>query len=1032
MCSFFTESVVEDACLDWLRELGYHTVFGPDIAHDSDAPERESYKQVLLTGRLRQSLLKINPDVDNTLIDEAIRQLSIIERPSLIETNRQFFHFLANGVSVESQRTDGSTAHVSIKLVDFDNPDNNDWLAANQFTVEHGQKNRRPDVVVFLNGMPVGVIELKNAADENATIYKAYNQIQTYKNDIPSLFNTNGVAIISDGLEARVGTISADFERYMPWRTLDGKTVAPKGISELETLLKGVFTKSVFLDLLHYFMVFEDDSKSVIKKMAGYHQYHAVNKAIQRTVDATQGEHKAGVVWHTQGSGKSLTMVFYSGKVIQHPEMKNPTLVILTDRNDLDEQLFGTFSHCHELLRQKPAQANSRDELRELLKTTSGGVIFTTMQKFSLDEGEETFPKLSDRSNIVVIADEAHRTQYGFKAKIDLKTGKKTVGYASSLREALPNASFIGFTGTPVEATDKNTPAVFGEYIDIYDIHRAVEDGATVRIFYESRLAKIELNENEKPRLDEDFDEVTEGEELDRKEKEKSKWSRMEALVGADKRVKLIAKDIVEHFEQRTEAMAGKALIVGMSRRICVALYKAIIELRPGWHSDKDTEGAIKVIMTGSAADPESWQGHIRSKDKRDAIAKRLKDAKDPLKLVIVRDMWLTGFDAPCLHTMYVDKPMKGHNLMQAIARVNRVFKGKPGGLIVDYIGIADLLKKALMDFTEGDRKEAGIPIEEAIAIMLEKVELTRSLLKNHDYGKALTGTPSERLSAIAEAMEHILSLDDGRERFMQNVLELSLAYALASSTEEAKDIRDEVGFFQALRSAFAKSTAATGKTLEELDTVIQQLVSKAISSTEIVDIFSAAGLKTPDISILSDEFLAEVQGLEKKNLALELLRKLLNDAIKTRAKKNVVQARKFSEMLEAAIKRYYSKQIETAQVIQELVTMAKDFRAAERRGEELGLSEEESAFYEALETNDSAVMELGDETLKAIARELVNTVKNNTSIDWTKKESIRAKLRVMVKRVLKKYNYPPDKQEHAINTVLEQAAVLTADEFAA
>lgn len=1022
-----TEDVVESACLDWLEELGYTIAFGPHIAPGEPDAERDDYKQVILYNRLRRALTEINDTLSPSVIDDAIQTLKRIEHPSLIETNRQFYNLLVNGIPVETQHEDGSRQTITVELIDKDNK-NNDWLAVNQFTVEQGKKTKRPDVVVFLNGLPVGVIELKNAANEHATIHKAFTQLENYKNDISTLFNTNGVLVISDGLEARIGTLSANFERYMPWRTADGIDIAAKGVSELETLIMGVFKPIIFIDLMRHFTVFEDDGKHIIKKMAGYHQYHAVNKAINSTILATQGEHKAGVVWHTQGSGKSLTMAFYSGKVIQHPDMKNPTLIVLTDRNDLDDQLFGTFSSCKDILRQTPQQAGDRNELRELLKTGSGGVVFTTIQKFALEAGEESFPELSSRSNIVVMADEAHRSQYGFKTKIDKKTGEKSIGFAAMIRQALPNASFIGFTGTPVEGTDKNTPAVFGDYIDIYDIHRAVEDGATVKIFYENRLAKIELDESELAHLDDDFEEVTEGEEESRKEKEKSKWSRLEALVGAEKRVEQIAEDIVEHFETRLSALNGKGMIVGMSRRICVALYEAITKIRPQWHDDDDRQGAIKVIMTGSSADPPNWQGHIRSKDKRDDLAKRLKDPNDPLKLVIVRDMWLTGFDAPCLHTMYVDKPMKGHNLMQAIARVNRVYKDKQGGLIVDYIGIADLLKKALMEYTEGDRKEAGIPIEEAIAIMLEKLELIRELLKGCNYSAGIDGKPGDRLNTIAEVMEHILNIDNGKESFMKLVLELSHAFSLSSTSDEASAIRDEVGFFQAIRSAFAKSTSGSGKTLEEMDTAIQQIVSNAVSSSGIVDIFSAAGLKHPDIAVLSDEFLAEVQGMQKKNLAIELLRKLLEDAIKTRSKKNVMQSRKFSEMLENAIKRYYAKQIEASQVIQELVEMAKEFREAEKRGEKLGLTEDEAAFYEALEANDSAVMELGDETLILIARELVETVRNNTSIDWTKKESIQAKLRRAVKRLLKKYNYPPDKQESATQTIIEQAAVLTAD----
>jgi type I restriction enzyme R subunit len=1027
-----TEDIIEEACLAWLANMDYEVASGPKISPGEMWAERDDYKQVLLLSRLKHAFGNINPSVSAELIDDAIQQIKRLDLPSLIETNRSFYSLLINGLPVEARREDGSSATLSLQLVDFDNPDKNDWLAVNQFTVEQGQKNRRPDIIIFLNGLPVAVIELKNAGDENATLDKAYTQLQNYKNDISSLFNTNGLLVISDGLEARVGTLSSDFERFMPWRTVDGITIAQKGVSELETLIKGVFNQRIFLDLLRNFTVFEDDGKKVIKKIAGYHQYHAVNKAIERTIEATHGEHRAGVVWHTQGSGKSLTMVFYSGKVIQNPAMKNPTLVILTDRNDLDDQLFGTFSNCNELLRQKPQQAQDRDDLRVLLRKGSGGVIFTTIQKFALEKDEEAFPELSDRSNIVVIADEAHRSQYGFKTKIDRETGKKSVGFAATLRQALPNASFIGFTGTPVEGTDKNTPAIFGDYIDVYDIQRAVEDGATVRIYYESRLAKIEMDDEIKKSLDEDFEEITEGEELERKEKGKSKWSRIEALVGATPRVDKIAQDLVTHFENRTAAMAGKGMIVGMSRRICAALYDAIIALRPEWHSDAESQGAIKVIMTGSSSDPESWQQHRRTKDQRDAIAKRLKDPSDPLKLVIVRDMWLTGFDAPCLHTMYVDKPMQGHNLMQAIARVNRVFKEKQGGLIVDYIGIADLLKKALVDYTEGDREEAGIPIEDALAVMIEKLNAIRSLFHGFSYSKGWLGTPPERVTTIVESMEYILGLDDGKQRFMQMVLELSHAFALASTTDEAIEARDEVGFFQTIRAAFAKSTPTSGQSNAQLDTALQQIVSKAVSSIEIVDIFSAAGLKNPDISILSDDFLADVQGMEKKNLALELLRKLLSDAIKTRSKKNVVQARKFSEMLESAIKRYYSKQIETAQIIQELIEMAKQFQEAGRRGDDLGLAEDETAFYDALEANDSAVQELGDETLKAIARDLVETVKRNTHIDWTKKESVRAKLRVMVRRVLRKYNYPPDKQEAATQTVLEQAEALTSSELAA
>jgi len=878
--------------------------------------------------------------------------------------------------------------------------------------------HQSPSAEGFVNGLPLAVLELKNAADEDATIRSAFHQLQTYKHDIPALFPFNAVMVVSDGLEARMGTVTSDWERFLPWRTIEGVDVAPKGTPELEVLLKGVFEKGRFLDLLRAFIVFEVDGPTILKKVAGYHQFHAVRKAVDSTVRAAapQGDRRVGVVWHTQGSGKSLSMVFYAAKLALTSAMNNPTLVVLTDRNDLDDQLFGTFALCKDLLGQTPAQANDREELRELLKVASGGIIFTTIQKFAPAEKGERYGLLSDRKNVVVVCDEAHRSQYDF---ID--------GFARHMRDALPNASFLGFTGTPIEAADKSTPAVFGDYIDIYDIQRAVEDGATVRIYYEGRMARLQLDEEEKPSLDEEFDEVTEGEEDDRKEKLKSKWARLEAMVGAEKRIDLIARDIVEHFERRLEAMDGKGMIVCMSRRICVELYDALVKLRPAWHDLDDAKGALKVVMTGSADDKAMLQPHIRSKARRKKLAARYKDPTSEFKLVLVRDMWLTGFDAPCMHSMYLDKPMRGLGLMQAIARVNRVFRDKPGGLVVDYLGLADQLKRALSEFTEGDRREAGVPQEEAVALLHEKFEVVAAMFHGFDYSKFLTGTGAERMGVLPRAMEHILAQEDGKERLVKAVTQLSQAFALAASSEEAHALRDDVGFFQAVRAAFAK-TSTGGKDEEDLDHAVRQLVSKAVSSTEIVDIFAAAGMKSPDISILSEEFLAEVKGMPQRNLALELLKRLLNDEIKTRSKKNVVQSRSFSEMLEKTLRAYQNRSLETAQVIAKLIELARDMNAAKARGENLNLTEDEVAFYDALETNDSAVKVLGDETLRHIARELVETVKRNVTIDWTVKDSARAKLRTLVKRILRNHGYPPDKQEKATQTVLEQAEVLCKD----
>jgi type I restriction enzyme R subunit len=1047
-----TETDVESAALAWLAGLGYQTVFGPDIAPGMPGAERDDYGQVVLEYRLRQALQRLNPQVPADALEDAFRKLTRPDSPSLVANNHVIHKYLVEGVPVEYQRADGSIGGDLVRVLDYGEPENNEFLAVNQFTVvenlsacnaQAGQHERRPDVVLFINGLPIAVMELKNAATENATIWTAFNQLQTYKMQIPSLFSFNEAMVISDGVQARVGTLTAGREWFMPWRTIEGEELADNRLPQLQVVLEGVFEKQRFLDLIRHFIVFEDVGGGVlVKKMAGYHQYHAVNVAVQETIracmtvadvsgirdegtyfargqrDAKRGDRRVGVVWHTQGSGKSLTMAFYAGRVVLHPAMENPTLVVITDRNDLDDQLYGTFARCHELLRQQPVQAQSRAHLRELLTTASGGVVFTTVHKFFPTDGEDMHPLLSDRRNIVVIADEAHRSQYDF---ID--------GFARHMREALPNASFIGFTGTPIELADKNTRAVFGDYISIYDIERAVKDGATVPIYYESRLAKLELKETERPKLDAEFEEATEGEEVEHKERLKTKWAQLEALVGTEKRLKLVAEDMVKHFEERLSVMDGKAMIVCMSRRICVELYKAITTIRPDWHHEDDNAGIMKIVMTGSASDPVDWQPHIRNKPRREELAKRFKYPKDPFKVVIVRDMWLTGFDAPCLHTMYVDKPMRGHGLMQAIARVNRVFKDKPGGLVVDYLGLADQLKSALANYTEsGGKGQTAIDQEEAVAVMLERYEVCCGIFDRFDWSIWKSGGPQERLSVLPAAQEHVLAQDNGKKRLVKAVGDLSKAFALAVPHEKALEIRDDVAFFQAVKSVLTKSTGEGRRSPEEVEFAIRQIVSKAVSSDEVIDIFAAAGLKKPDISILSDEFLAEVRGMPQRNLAVEMLRKLLEGEIKARGRKNLVQARSFAELLENAIKKYQNRAIETAQVIEELIALAKDLREAGRRGEKLGLTDDEVAFYDALEVNDSAVAVLGDETLRLIAQELVKAVRNSITIDWTVRENVRAQMRVIIKRILRKYGYPPDKQAHATELVLEQAEVLCRD----
>lgn len=1020
--SNFTESVVEDAALDWLGGLGYTVLHGPEIAEGEPSAERSDplFRDVILEKRLRQALSRLNASLPKEALEDAYRKLNRIDAPLLVNRNHAFQRMAAEGITVEYSRKDGSIAGAQVQLFDFESPANNDWLAVNQFTVCEGQHTRRPDIIIFVNGLPLGVVELKNATDENATIWNAFDQFQTYKHQIPSLFVFNSFLVISDGLAARVGSLTADPDRFMPWRTIEGEELAPASLPQLQVLIQGMFEKRRFLDFIRHFIVFEDEGGGILtKKIAGYHQFHAVNRALHTTVEAIQaeGDRRAGVVWHTQGSGKSLTMVFYAGRLVLQPELQNPTIVVLTDRNDLDDQLFGTFSRCFEVLRQSPVQAGDREHLKSLVQVSSGGVVFTTIQKFMPEKGEK-YPELSNRRNIIVIADEAHRSQYDF---ID--------GFAKHMRDALPNATFIGFTGTPIAKADANTRAVFGDYISVYDIQRAVEDKATVPIYYESRLAKLDLPEALRPKIDADFAEATEGEEVEHREKLKTKWAALEAVVGTEKRLAVIAGDLVKHFETRCSALEGKAMIVCMSRRICVDLCGQIAQLRPEWHSDDDNAGAIKVVMTGAATDPVNWQQHIRDKRRREGLAKRFKNPKDSLRLVIVRDMWLTGFDVPCLHTMYLDKYMRSHGLMQAIARVNRVFGSKPGGLVVDYLGIAHELKQALATYTEsGGKGTTALPQEDAVAEMLRRYEICCNMFHGFDWSLWTSGTAAQKLGLLPNAQEQILKQEDGKKRYLRAVTDLTSAFALAVPHEKALAIRDDVGFFQAVRSVLAKSDVQQKVPRIDLEHAIRQIVSNAIATTDVVDIFAAAGLKKPDISILSDEFLAEVQKMPQRNLAVELLQKLMNNEIKTRSKKNVVQSRQFSEMLANAIRKYQNRAIEAAQVIEELIGLAKQMRDSAARGEKLHLSDDEVAFYDALETNDSAVKVLGDETLRTIARELVETVRKNTTIDWTMRENVRAHLRVLVKRILRKYGYPPDMQEKATMTVLEQAEVLSAN----
>jgi type I restriction enzyme R subunit len=1049
MAYFITESEIEQIALDILSDdLGYMVLYGPDIA-EGDRKERD-YTEVVLQQRLKTAIDKFNPTIPEEAKEEAFKKALRTVTISLADNNEHFHRMLTEGVDVKFGIGEGKTKTDKVWLIDFDNPKNNEFLAINQFTVVENHNNKRPDIVLFVNGLPLVVIELKNATDETADVKAAYNQLQTYKQLVPSLFNYNTFLLVSDGWFAKAGTLSSDYSRFMEWKTADGIAVVDSQREpEMEPMIKGLLNKETLLDVIRHFIVFEKTKEKTIKKIAAYHQYYAVNKAIESTIraaslpenianeppthfglpsvkDQPKGDQRAGVVWHTQGSGKSLSMVFYTGKLVLAEEMNNPTILVLTDRNDLDQQLFETFGNCEQLIRQKPKQAESRDDLREKLSVASGGVVFTTIQKFLPETTGAKYPELSNRRNIVVIADEAHRSQYDF---ID--------GFAKNMRDALPNASFIGFTGTPIEKEDKNTQAVFGNYIDVYDIQQAVLDGATVRIYYESRLAKIDLSDTDQKILDQRVEEVTENDELTEKQKRFAKWASKEAVVGSVQRLKQIALDIVTHFEQRISAADGKGMIVCMSRRICVELQNEIIKLKPHWYDAADDKGKIKVIMTGSASDPLDWQEHIRNKPRRKAIGDRLKDPKDELKLVIVRDMWLTGFDAPCLHTLYIDKPMNGHNLMQAIARVNRVFGDKDGGLVVDYIGIAQDLKKALAIYTENQGKgKLAFDQEEAVAKMIELYELVVDMFGSFEFQKYFDLDPRLKLNFILDAANHLLELKDedgrnGKQRFKDHVTNLSKAFAISVPHQKAFEIRDDLAFFQAIKARFAKFDETQKKqTNEEIETAIRQIVNDAIVSKEVIDVFEAAGIKKPDISILSDEFMAEIQGMPRKNLALELLKRLLNNEIKNRSKKNLIQSKKFSEMLAQAVKRYQSGLIEAAAVIEELIKLAKDIRAADQRGEKLNLRVDELAFYDALADNPKAETILGDDTLKAIAHELVDSVRRNTSIDWQLKESVQAKLRVLVKRILRKYKYPPDDPETgeynvSVTKVLDQAELL-------
>ncbi len=1070
--SRITENVIENFCIELLEKQGYEYIYAPDIAPDSDNPQRSSFDEVILSSRLSDAVARINPGVPHDARQEAIKEISRIHSPELLSNNETFHRMLTEGVNVAYQQ-DGSQRGDLVWLVDFDNPENNDFVVANQLTVIENGVNKRPDVVVFVNGLPLVVIELKNAADENASVTSAYKQLQTYKKAIPSLFTYNGFMVISDGLEARAGSLSAGLSRFMAWKTADGKEEASHLVSQLETLIKGMLNKATLLDLIRHFIVFEasktEDPETgvvaieTVKKLAAYHQYYAVNRAVESTLRATghtlkqqtpvsqvmedpasyglsgvksqpSGDRKGGVVWHTQGSGKSLSMVFFAGKIVL--ALDNPTILVITDRNDLDDQLFDTFAASTQLLRQEPKQVESRDQLKELLQVVSGGVIFSTIQKFQPDEGN-VFETLSQRENIVVIADEAHRTQYGFKAKtIDEKdehgnvVGKKVVyGFAKYMRDALPNATYLGFTGTPIESSDTNTPAVFGNYIDVYDIAQAVEDGATVRIYYESRLAKVNLSE-EGRQLVEKLDNELAQDDLTETQKTKAKWTQLEALIGSEKRIKNIAQDIINHFEQRQAVFAGKGMIVAMSRRIAADLYAEIIRIKPEWHSDDLDKGVIKVVMTSSSADGPEISRHHTTKAQRKVLADRMRHPDDPLKLVIVRDMWLTGFDAPSLHTLYIDKPMKGHNLMQAIARVNRVYKDKPGGLVVDYLGIASDLKQALSFYSDAGGKGAPATLQEqAVELMLEKLEVVSQLFHGFAYEDYFAADTARKLSLILAAEDHILGLEDGKKRYINEVTALSKAFAIAIPHDQAMDVKEEVAFFQAVKARLVKFDATgSGRSDEEIETTIRQVIDQALVSEQVIDVFDAAGIKKPDISILSEEFLLELKGMEHKNIALEVLKKLLNDELKARSRKNLVKSKSLMEMLEDSIKKYHNKVLTAAEVMDELIQLSKEIISMDNEAKHLGLTEFEYAFYTAVADNESARELMQHDKLRELAVVLTERVKKNASIDWTIKESVRAKLKVIIKRTLRQYGYPPDMQKLATETVLKQAELIASE----
>ncbi|WP_367190024.1 type I restriction endonuclease subunit R [Burkholderia sp. Ed8] len=1033
--SGITEDAVEQAMLEWLAALGWQTAHGPDISPpDAKTPgtERDTYRDVTLRYRLAAAIAKLNPHIPSIAREDALRHVLNPNVPGLVNANRQLYRWLVDGVPVEFQK-DGETRGDRVRLVDFTDIDANDWLAVNQLAIQGPKQLRRPDVVLYLNGLPIVVVELKNPGDENADIWAAWNQLQAYHQDIPDLFNANALEVISDGTTARMGSLTSNKERFLAWRTIDGDETDPLGeMHELETLTRGLFRRDYLLEYLHHFILFEDDGQ-LVKKVAAYHQFHAVRAVVQSVLlaSAPGGSRKGGVVWHTQGAGKSIEMTCLAGALMAHEGMGNPTLVVVTDRNDLDNQLFGVFAGAKELLRETPVQADTRPKLRELLANRpSGGVVFTTIQKFTPGADEDMFPVLSDRRNIVVICDEAHRSQYGFDARLPNTDGKGEstavrYGYAQYLRDALPKATFVAFTGTPVSLDDRDTRAVFGDYVHIYDIEQAVKDGATVPIYYESRLASLELKDEDASALDDEVDELTEDEESDEaKVATLRRWAALEKIVGAPPRIQKIAADIVSHFENRQSVMDGKAMIVAMSRDICVHLYNAITQLRPEWHSDDPTQGSIKIVMTGSASDKAMLKPHIYPKKVRDDLEKRFKDPADPFKLVIVRDMWLTGFDAPCMHTMYIDKPMRGHNLMQAIARVNRVFKDKPGGLVVDYIGIANELKSALATYTQAHgRGRPTIDAHEALAILAEKMDVLHNMLYGVDYAAFRT----QAWQLLPGVANHVLGQDDGKKRFADTVLAASKAFALCCTLDEALAYRDELAFLQAVKAALIKHDGADKVlTDEQKEHALRQIISRAVVSDQVIDIFSAAGLKRPDISVLSDGFLEDVRHMQQRNLAVELLERLLKDQIKSRFKTNVVQSAKFSELLQQSLTRYRNRAVETAQVIEELIAMAKKFQAEAQRGMELGLSPDEMAFYDALATNEAAVRELGDDTLKKIAVELVVKLRGSVTVDWSKRETVRARLRVMVKTLLKRYKYPPDRQEEATDTVLSQAESLS------